>query len=392
MNPIIFHIDMNNFYASVELLSHPEFRHLPVAVGGDPEARHGIVLARNQVAKELGIVTAETLYSAKQKAPNLKVLPPHRERYHEASKAATKIYLEYTDFVETYSLDEAWLDVTHHPILNKQKPADLAHIIRQRITAELGLTVSIGVSWNKTFAKLGSDYKKPNAVTIITPENFKDILYPLPIDRMLYVGPAAATSLRRANLNTIRDLAEVDPRVLTSLLGRSGESLAKRVRGEDDEPVRRFEDRPQAKSISAFRTLSEDVTDPAFLRKQLQEIATEISKELKEKKLRAETLQLMLRWSDFEDLSRQQSLPRPSQSADIFEDTAIRILNERIDLNRSVRAIGIGVTKLTSAEDPIQMTLFDLENKRKESRSSALLDKLPPKLREQFKTARELEP
>ena len=237
MDRVIFHCDLNCFYASVELLSHPELREVPVAVAGDPASRHGIILAKNEPAKRLGIQTAETIWQAKKKCPGLVLLPPHHGLYREYSRRVNAIYEQYTDLVEPFGIDESWLDVSGTLHLFGGDPTALADEIRRRMRQEFGLTISVGVSFNKMFAKLGSDYKKPDATTLITPENFQDIVWPLPVTDLLYVGRAAARTLERYGVHTIGQLAAFDRQALTTLLGKQGGQLWNYANGLENSPV-----------------------------------------------------------------------------------------------------------------------------------------------------------
>ena len=199
----VLHCDCNSFYASVELLAHPELRQKCVAVCGDPESRHGIILAKNEPAKKLGVKTAETIWQAKRKCPDLVLLPPHRELYRKYYRIINTIYQRYTDRVEPFSIDESWLDVTGSWQLFEKSPAALADRLRAEVKAATGLTISVGVSFNKVFAKLGSDYKKPDATTLISRQNYKDILWPLPVGQMLFVGRSAEEKLQGLGVRTI---------------------------------------------------------------------------------------------------------------------------------------------------------------------------------------------
>ena len=207
MDRVIFHCDLNCFYASVELLSHPELREVPVAVAGDPASRHGIILAKNEPAKQCGVKTAETIWQAKKKCPNLVLLPAHHKLYREYSNKVNAIYDEYTDLAESFGIDESWLDVTNTLHLFGGDAKALANAIRQRVKRELGLTLSVGVSFNKVFAKLGSDYKKPDATTVISRENWRSIVWPLPVGDLLYVGGAVQKLLGQYGVKTIGQLA-----------------------------------------------------------------------------------------------------------------------------------------------------------------------------------------
>ena len=206
MDRVILHCDLNCFYASVELLSHPDLRDVPMAVCGDPNSRHGIILAKNEPAKKFGIQTAETIWQAKKKCPDLVLLPPHHDLYREYSRKVNAIYDEYTDLVEPFGIDESWLDVTHTLHLFGGDARALADALRERMKRQLGLTLSVGVSFNKVFAKLGSDYKKPDATTVISRENWKELVWPLQVGDLLYVGGAARKLLKQYGITTIGQL------------------------------------------------------------------------------------------------------------------------------------------------------------------------------------------
>ena len=221
----ILHVDMNNFYASVECLYRPEIRHLPVAVAGDPLNRHGIILAKNMIAKKLGIKTGEAIWEAKLKAPNLVTVPPDFSKYLKFSRLARQILYDYTDQIEPFGIDENWIDVTGSKLLCGNG-SEIANSIRSRIKEELGITVSIGVSFNKIFAKLGSDMKKPDAVTVIPHDKFKDIVWPLPVSELLYVGRSTQRKLNSRGVLTIGDLANYPVEYLVSTLGKWGEILS----------------------------------------------------------------------------------------------------------------------------------------------------------------------
>ena len=236
MDRAILHCDCNGFYASVECIQQPKLWHVPMAVCGDPESRHGIILAKNELAKGFGVVTAETVWSAKQKCPELVLVAPHHDLYHEYSKRINKIYGQYTDQVEAFSVDESWLDVTGSRRLFGTG-RQIADELRERVHRELGLTISVGVSFNKIFAKMGSDYKKPNATTEITRENYRQILFPLPVSDMIFVGKSTAAALEKIGIETIGDLAGADMRMLEKLLGKAGPVLWEYANGLEDSPV-----------------------------------------------------------------------------------------------------------------------------------------------------------
>ena len=254
---VILHCDCNNFFASVECLRDPTLRDVPMAVCGSVEDRHGIVLAKNELAKRYGIKTAETVYSARRKCPSLVICPPHHGEYARVSRAVNEIYLRFTDLCEPFSIDESWLDVTGSRNLFGDGMA-IARAIAEAVRTEIGITLSIGVSFNKTYAKLGSDYKKPDAITYVGRENYRDILFPLPVEDMLFVGERTAEILRRSGIRTIGDLAAASPAYLVSRLGKVGEQLGAAARGEDTSRVIPESEREEVKSVGNGMTFRRD--------------------------------------------------------------------------------------------------------------------------------------
>jgi DNA polymerase-4 len=248
MDRTILHCDLNGFYASVECLSRPELKDVPMAVSGNPENRHGIILAKNELAKKFGIITAETVWQAKKKCPGLVLVPPHHDKYYEYSKRVNELYGKFTDMVEPFGIDESWLDVTGSLHLFGSGK-DIADKIRENIKSQLELTVSVGVSFNKIFAKLGSDYKKPDATTVISRENYKDIIFPLPVSDLLYVGKAATEALAKYGITTIGQLANYNKQVISANLGKMGEMIHDYANGIDDGPVSFAHDEQAAKSV-----------------------------------------------------------------------------------------------------------------------------------------------
>ena len=222
---VVLHSDLNNCYASIECMLHPELRGKYIAVCGSTEDRHGIVLAKNQLAKQCGVKTGEVIWEARQKCPQLTIVPPHMDQYLKFSRIVRAIYLRYSPEVESFGIDESWIELTGSPLLAHKTPAEIANEIRKAVKEEVGLTVSIGVSFNKIFAKLGSDMKKPDAVTEITEASFKEQIWPLPASELLYVGRATTERLRCYGIHTIGDLAKADRQMLVRLLGINGEKL-----------------------------------------------------------------------------------------------------------------------------------------------------------------------
>ena len=312
MDRIILHCDLNSFYASVELLSHPELRGVPMAVSGDPASRHGIILAKNEPAKRFGVQTAETIWQAKRKCPDLVLLPPHHALYREFSQRVNALYDQYTDLVEPFGIDESWLDVTHTLHLFGGDARALADALRTRVKRELGLTLSVGVSFNKVFAKLGSDYKKPDATTVISRENWRDLVWPLPVGDLLYVGGAARRLLGRYGVETIGQLAACPPETLETLLGKMGLQLHEYANGLDASPVRSRFDAEPVKSVGNGTTFPQNLTTREQVRGGIAVLADSVATRLRHLELCAGGVQVTIRDPQFHDRSRQRQLPVPT--------------------------------------------------------------------------------
>ena len=281
MDRVILHCDLNCFYASVELLSRPDLREIPTAVCGDPSSRHGIILAKNEPAKRYGVQTAETIWQAKKKCPGLVLLPPHHGLYHEYSRKVNAIYDQYTDLVEPFGIDESWLDVTHTLHLFGGDAGGLADTLRERMKEELGLTLSVGVSFNKVFAKLGSDYKKPDATTVISRENWQSIVWPLPVGDLLYVGGAARKLLRQYGVETIGQLAACRREMLETLMGKMGAQLYEYANGLDREAVRSRTEADVVKSVGNGTTFPQNLTTREEVRRGIAVLADSVASRLR---------------------------------------------------------------------------------------------------------------
>ncbi|MEG0379897.1 MAG: DNA polymerase IV, partial [Eubacterium sp.] len=274
----ILHCDLNSFYAAVEILSHPELKDVPVAVSGNPNSRHGIILAKNEPAKKYHIQTAETVWQAKRKCPELILLPPHHEEYKRYSKIINAIYYEFTDLVEPFSIDESWLDVTGSMHLFGGTGTAVGNLVRETVKERTGLTISVGVSYNKIFAKLGSDYKKPDAVTVITPDNYKDLLWPLPVSDLIYVGKSALKKLKTYNIKTIGDLAVFDPHLLIQALGKAGQMLHHYANGWDESLVRSALSPREVKSVGHGHTFSHDLKSMEEVKRGIYPLSETVSR------------------------------------------------------------------------------------------------------------------
>lgn len=365
-NRVILHCDMNGFFASVELLDYPEFRDKPMAVCGDPESRHGIILAKNEIAKRYGVVTAETLWQARKKCPDLQTVPPHHKKYQHYSRLINEIYLQYTDMVEPFSVDESWLDVTASQKLfgNGKQIADK---IRHQVKKELGLTLSAGVSFNKIFAKMGSDYKKPDATTVITQENYKNILWPLDIRDLFFVGKATADKLQGIGIHTIGQLAESDRHTVTALLGKQGSIIHDYANGLDQTPVSRFDEREDVKSIgngSTFRRNLEGIQD---IRTAVIALSDTVAVRLRQKKKKAFGVKVDIKDPSLKVISRQQQLDNPTNLAENIADTAVSIIEKSWNLRRPIRMLTVTAINLCPEDQAQQLSLFSSENIQNET-------------------------
>ena len=356
MDRIILHCDLNSFYASVELLSHPDLRTVPMAVSGDPASRHGIILAKNEPAKKYGVQTAETIWQAKRKCPDLVLLPPHHALYREYSKRVNAIYDQYTDLVEPFGIDESWLDVTHSLHLFGGDAKALADRLRARIKEELGLTLSVGVSFNKVFAKLGSDYKKPDATTVIGRENWREIVWPLPVGALLYVGGAARKLLGQYGVETIGQLAACRPEMLETLLGKMGLQLHDYANGLDQSLVRSRYDAEPVKSVGNGTTFPQNLTTRAQVQAGIAVLADSVATRLRRHGLYAGGLQVTVRDPQFRDRSRQCQLPSPTHLIRELTETAMALTEQLWRPPAPIRALTVTAIHLVPSEDAYEQT------------------------------------
>lgn len=360
----ILHSDLNSFYASVEIRNNPTLADKPVAVGGDEQARHGIVLAANPLAKQYGIRTAETLWSARRKCPDLVIVPTHFDEYHRFSQAVRQIYLDYTSQIEPMSLDEAFLDVTGSRELFGDGET-IAQTIRTRVKEELGLTVSIGVSFNKIFAKLGSDYKKPDAATIFSRENYQELVWPQPVGNLLYVGKATAAKLAGIGIHTIGELAAADPAALQMLLGRMGPTLHDYANGRDETPVAEYVNREQAKSIGNMITAPRDIRTPADADLVLWPLCENVAHRLRRHGMCAGSVSLYIRDIQLVTHTRQCQLTPPTWLARELMEHARGLLARHYKWKLPIRTLGVTAGDLVPADQvSLQLDLDGTAEKR----------------------------
>lgn len=361
MERAILHCDANKFYASVECLYNPEIRDKPVVVGGSEETRHGIVLTGNEKAKkEYGIKTGMTLADARLLCPRLVVVPPNYPRYIRFSKMLRRIYSDYTDMTEPFGLDECWLDVTGSRLLFGS-PAEIAEEIRKRVKFELGITVSVGVSWNKIFAKLGSDYKKPDAVTVISRENYKETVYPLPVSDLLMIGPATARKLKNHGIYTVGELASASPEMLAAFLGKMGYILHSFANGYENFPVAAEYTSPLIKSVGNGITAPRDLTCEEDI-KSVQYVLTEsVARRLREQGLKGRVVSIGVRDKNLFSFTRQIKLPSAANDTRRLQSAALKLFNSNysFDTMPPVRALSVSVSGLCDENAAFQLDMFE---------------------------------
>lgn len=359
MERTILHVDCNKFYASVECLHRPEIRHLPVAVGGSEESRHGIILTKNEIASKYGLVVGEPLWKARQKCPDLVIVPPNFPLYVRFSKMARKIYEDYTDYIEPFGLDENWLDVTG----DRRTGEEIAQEIRRRVKTELGITVSVGVSFNKVFAKLGSDYKKPDAVTVISRENFREIVWPLPCSDLLYVGPATTRKLNGYGIYTIGDLALADLSFLHAVFGKNGDTLHAFANGLDVSPVRRMDVSRAVKSVGNSTTTPRDLVNDTDVKVVFTVLAESVARRMREQGLKGRTVVIHLRDKNLRSFSRQSKMNAATDVSGEILKEAFDLFKRSYSWGSPLRSVGIAVTDF-DFDTCVQFDLDKTQEKR----------------------------
>lgn len=357
MDRTILHCDMNSCYANIELLFHPELRGKPMAVGGDPELRHGIVLAKEQLAKKAGVKTGMALWQARQICPDIVFIPPHYDRYLRFSRLAHQIYADYTDLQEAFGLDECWLDCTASRGC-RGSGIEIAEELRKRVKRELGITVSIGVSWNKIFAKFGSDYRKPDAITCISRENYKKILWPAPAEDLLFVGPATKRKLASFGIRTIGELAAADPAFLKRIFGKVGLILRAFARGEDQTPVSPEKEAIPVKSIGNGMTAPRDLVNEEDIAIVIRLLSESVGARLRENHFTGYVVEVDVRDTDLCGFTRQHAAETPTDITEEISARAMQIFRENYSWEKPVRSLTVRVTSLVPAAAPYQISLF----------------------------------
>lgn len=381
----IMHIDMNAFYASVAQHLNPSLRGKAVAVAGDPKKRSGIILAKSREAKACGVKTAEAIWQAKQKCPDLIVVPPDYSAYKRYSKLARMIYYSYTNQVEPFGLDESWIDVTGSLPLFGGDAMLVANEISERVKSELGLTVSVGVSWNKVFAKLGSDTDPGDGIIAVTRDNYKEFAWPMPASEMIYVGPATMRKLHSSGYETIGDLAHAGDYFLDKRFGKIGRMLRAFARGEDRSPVKVMDPTKAdvdyvIKGIGNGLTAPHDLECEADVKALVWLLSESVSQRLRESHFRCRTVSVGVRRAvDFTGYSRQTTLRTPTCLTSDVANLAMSLIraNQPLDKEHAIRAIHVRTTNLVPMGQPVQDDLFgDAEEVHRRERLDLTIDEL----------------
>lgn len=368
----ILHCDCNGFYASCEQLRHPELKRVPMAVCGDPESRHGIILAKNELARGFGVKTAETIREAKAKCPDLVLVPPHHEDYARWSKVVNAIYQRYTEQVEPFGIDESWLDVTGSRTLFGDGKT-IADRLRREVREETGLTISVGVSFNKIFAKLGSDHKKPDATTVIGREDVPYLVWPKPADALLFVGSRVKLTLAGMGVHTIGQIALADKATLHVRLGKLGEQLWEYANGLDDSPVASIYDSRPVKSIGNGMTFRRDLVGREEALAGIRALADEVAGRMRRGGVKCRTVQLTIKDPALRVITRQRGLERPTHLASTLTETCMALLRDNWEEQKPIRMLTVtGLQLVTPEEETEQLRLFDEEETEKRNKREHL--------------------
>jgi DNA polymerase-4 len=357
----IFHCDCNSFYASVEETFRPELRRVPMAVAGNPEMRHGIILAKNELAKKFKIATAETVWSAKRKCPELVLVPPRHKIYGEFCERVNAIYEQYSPLVERFGIDESFIDVTGCLRPFSGDALKCAHEIRERVKREIDITISIGASWNKIYAKLGSDYKKPNAVTAITRENWKEIVFPLPAGDLFFVGRKTAEALLKMGVRTIGDLANYDRDLLVRRFGKMGEQLYINANGLDTSPVAAVGEGEPIKSVGHGYTFKRDLVSESDVRTAVTYLSDSVATRLRKHGFKCRVVQVAVKDTNLQSITRQTTLAAPSHLSVEIGAAALELIAKHWRVGRPIRTLTITGENLVPADEAEygQLSLFD---------------------------------
>lgn len=370
MDRVILHSDCNSFFASVEMALNPKLRNVPMAVCGDPSKRHGIILAKNELAKKYNIETAETIWKAQNKCKSLVLVKPHYDKYYDYSKRVNDIYKKYTDLVEPFGIDESWLDVTNSQSLFGDG-LQIANKIREEVKKEVGITVSIGVSFNKVFAKLGSDYKKPDAITVISKENYKQIVYPLKVSELLYCGKKASQILRDSKIYTIGDLANSNKDYLERKLGKIGSTLYEYANGIDNSKVSSIYEKRDLSSISHDITFEKNLTGEVEIKFGVSLISEYVGLRIRKMQKKAFTVHVGIKDINLKITSKQITLKEPINLTKDIIEICMNLILSFWNINNEIRMISISLSNFVEENYTVnkQISIFDTETENKSERN-----------------------
>lgn len=374
MDRVILHCDLNNFYASVEQKAHPEYDGMPLAVCGNPEVRHGIVLAKNMLAKAAGVQTGEAIWISRKKCPGIVFVPPHYDEYVRYSKEVFDIYTEFTDRVESFGLDECWLDVTGSLRLFGCDGKALADRIRETVKERTGLTISVGVSFTKVLAKLGSDLKKPDATVLLPRESYMDIIGDMSPSELIMIGKSTSAKLDKLGIHTIRALAAADRDMLRDHFGIIADRMSDAARGVEKEEVRLYNDRRAPKSVSHGTTTPRDMTTEEDVRIVVYALAELVAMRLRRYGFSAEGVGITVREAaTLSHKSAQCTLPSPTSNAATIAENALALLPKLHTFPAPLRAVSVAATKLSDGS-MTQLSLFDSERDEREEKLEKSID------------------
>ncbi len=380
----ILHCDCNSYFASVEVLMNPELRGKPVAVAGDPESRHGIVVAASLEAKKYGIRTTDTVYQARKKCPDVIFVPPRHHLYSEISRDINQIYLEYTDLVEPFSVDESFIDLTGTIRYQRGEFVSVADELRKRIREEIGITISVGASFNKVFAKLASDMKKPDATTYIPRERMESIVWPLPVTDLLFVGKRTGEALQRLGILTIGDAARQDRSFLVDRLGKHGGMIWDYANGNDQEPVRSYYEEREVKSVSNSCTYPKDLMTLDEISDGVYILSDSVASRLRKAGKKGYTIQIQLKDSGFHTISRQKALSVPTHLRKEIAEVSMDLIRSNWNPGTPIRLISVGCTDLVDSEESgTQLSLFEDRtswDREKQEKLESTVDQIRNKL------------
>lgn len=378
MKKTILHCDCNGFYASVECILNPSLKDVPMAVCGNPESRHGIILAKNELAKKYKIITAETVWQAKKKCPELVLVEPHHDEYYKYSKIVNKIYEEFTDLVEPFGIDESWLDVTDSDKLFGDG-VHIANLLREKIKKEVGLTISVGVSFNKIFAKLGSDYKKPDATTVIDEENYKKIVYPLPVSDLLFVGKSMTRELDKIGIHTIGQLASCDKKVIKLKFGKMGEVIHNYANGIDDSSVKSIYEKSEVKSVGNGMTFRRNLVGLEDIEIGVTLLADTVAARMRSHEVKCTTVQVSIKNPDFKTINRQKPLNVATNLSLEIREAAMDLIKASWNIKSPIRMLTITGTNLIDADkvnEQIGIFQSEIRNHDKEEKLEKTIDNI----------------